>query len=88
MAKEKREAAAEAPKEPTFDERLERLEAIVGELEQGQLGLEGSIARYREGVTLLAQCKSLLEGYRKQVEELSAGDAPGLKPYAGDPDLD
>ena len=80
--------AAQSAGEPTFDERLARLETIVAELEQGQLGLEGSLERYREGVGLLAQCKAILDGYRKQVEELSAGAQPGTKPYAGDPDLD
>jgi exodeoxyribonuclease VII small subunit len=34
----------------SFDERLQRLEEIVGALEEGGLGLESSIERYREGV--------------------------------------
>jgi exodeoxyribonuclease VII small subunit len=79
--------SADATPQATFDERLARLEAIVAELEQGKLGLEGSIERYQEGVTILAQCQKLLAGYRKRVEELSAGSAGDLKPYAGDPDV-
>jgi len=69
-----------------FDRRLERLEAIVGELEEGDLGLEGAIERYREGVELLRGCREVLAGYRRQVEELSRGAELVLEPYDGDPD--
>ena len=91
MAGEKRSKATgegdvTAP-QATFDERLARLETIVADLEQGKLGLEGSIERYQEGVQILAQCQTLLAGYRRRVEELSAGSAGELKPYAGDPDV-
>ena len=74
--------------EPTFDERLERLEAIVGELEEGELGLEPAIERYEEGIGLLKDCHKLLAGYRKQVEELTRGAEDVLEPFDGDPDAD
>ena len=73
---------------PSFDERLQRLEEIVGALEEGGLGLEASIERYREGVELLGGCRELLEGYRRQVEELGQQVEGELTPYAGDPDVD
>lgn len=69
---------------PTFDARLQRLEAIVVELEQGGLALEPSIERYQEGVGLLRECRAVLQGLEKRVEELSAQGA--LEPLAGDPD--
>jgi exodeoxyribonuclease VII small subunit len=66
-------------REAGFDERLERLDGIVRELEEGGLGLEQSIERYREGVALLASCRALLERYRAQVEVLGreADAGPG-----------
>jgi exodeoxyribonuclease VII small subunit len=73
--------------EPGFDRRLARLEEIVGELEEAGLELEPAIERYREGVELLKQCRSVLAGYRRQVEELSQGAEAGARPYAGDPDV-
>ena len=75
--------------EPGFDDRLARLEEIVTVLEEGGLGLEPSIERYREGVELLKSCRDLLGGYRKQVEELTRDADAGadLTPYAGDPDV-
>jgi exodeoxyribonuclease VII small subunit len=74
------------PEEPGFDARLARLEQIVGELEAGGLALEPSIARYQEGVALLRDCRGILEGYKKRVEEISASAPGGVAPYAADPD--
>lgn len=69
--------------EPTFDQRLAKLEQIVSELEQGKIGLEAAIERYQEGTALVRQCRALLDGYQKRVEELTES---GSKPYEGDPD--
>jgi len=73
--------------QPGFDTHLARLEEIVAELEDSALELEPAIDRYREGVELLKQCRSVLTGYRKQVEELSKSAEESLRPYAKDPDV-
>jgi exodeoxyribonuclease VII small subunit len=76
------------PGEPAgegFDARLARLERIVGDLEGGELELEPAIARYKDGVRLLEECRAILGGFKKQVEELSKS-AAGPEPYAADPD--
>lgn len=88
----KDEGAAEAPvgaaAEPAaFDARLARLEGLVAELEDGGLGLEAAIDRYREGVALLRGCRETLASFQKQVEELGQEGAGGARPYAGDPDV-
>jgi exodeoxyribonuclease VII small subunit len=77
---------AVTPEELDFDGRLARLEAIVGELEAGGLGLEASIERYREGIGLLGRCREVLGGFRRQVEELSRDAEQGLSAFEGDPD--
>jgi exodeoxyribonuclease VII small subunit len=84
MAARKHDPLAAGTPETGFDQRLERLEALVGELENGGLGLEASIARYQEGVQLLRECRTTLESFRKRVEELGADGSSA--PYAGDPD--
>ena len=78
------EASNEAA--PTFEGRLQRLEEIVAALEEGGLELEPAIERYREGVALLKDCREILAGYRKQVEELARDSHEGLRAYPGDPD--
>jgi exodeoxyribonuclease VII small subunit len=86
MAKRSEPEADPAPAQD-FDGRLARLEAIVQEMEQGGLGLEGAIARYEEGVALLKGCREVLAGYRHQVEELTRDAEKTLEPYAADPDV-
>lgn len=73
--------------EAPFDQRLERLEGLVRELEGGNLGLEDAIQRYEQGVSLLKGCHQTLERFRARVEELSQVDG-SLRPFAGDPDSD
>ena len=77
---------AESETTPGFDEQLVRLEAIVAELERGELSLEPAIERYQEGIELLKGCHGLLQGYRRRVEELSGEAEAALSPFAGDPD--
>ncbi|MBK7641973.1 MAG: exodeoxyribonuclease VII small subunit [Planctomycetes bacterium] len=84
MAARNKDDSADTPPDAGFDQRLERLEALVGELEHGGLGLEASIARYQEGVKLLRECRTTLESFRKRVEELGADGTSA--PFAGDPD--
>ncbi|MCK6446397.1 MAG: exodeoxyribonuclease VII small subunit [Planctomycetes bacterium] len=82
MAAKEKQAAAEE----TFDARLAKLEALVAELERGDLGLEASLERYQQGIELLRQCHGVLAAHKRQVQELAAGAEDALKPYAGDPD--
>jgi exodeoxyribonuclease VII small subunit len=71
--------AASSPASPntSFDERLQRLEALVTELEAGGGGLEAALQRYAEGVRLLKECRESLAAHKKTVEELTA---EGLRP--------
>ena len=70
-----------------FDEKLRQLEKIVGELEQGGLGLEPAIERYQEGIQLLKECHGALATYRRRVEELTREAEAAMKPFEGDPDF-
>lgn len=85
MAHAPKKTESQAP-EAGFDARLARLEAIVSELEGGGLALETSIDRYQEGVALLRDCRGILAGFQKRVEELSVAADGALAPYAADPD--
>jgi exodeoxyribonuclease VII small subunit len=78
--------SADEPKEPGFDARLRRLEALVAELEEGGLDLEPAIEKYQEGIGLLKECHTALAGYQKQVEELTRDAEMSLRPFEGDPD--
>ena len=53
-----------------FGEALAELEAIVTQLETGQLDLEESIARYERGMTLLKACRAKLADAEQKVTML------------------
>jgi exodeoxyribonuclease VII small subunit len=73
---DKSKPAAEAPT-LSFEQALERLEAIVEELESGRLPLETSLERYQEGIRLSRQLSGQLDAAEKTIERLAAeGEAP------------
>jgi exodeoxyribonuclease VII small subunit len=63
--------------EPTFEEALEQLEAIVAELERGAPELSQALARYEQGVKLVARCNTLLDGAERSVALLTGVDDSG-----------
>ena len=54
----------------SFEETLKRLESIVRDLEQGNLGLSDSLTRYEEGVRNLKRCHQLLNRAEQSVQVL------------------
>ncbi len=54
----------------SFESSLERLEAIVEELQSTELPLEARLKRFEEGVALVRECKKALETATKKVEVL------------------
>jgi exodeoxyribonuclease VII small subunit len=62
---------------PTFETALEQLQSIVHELEEGELGLETSLARFETGVGLLKQCYQILEQSEQRIEILTGVDGKG-----------
>lgn len=45
----------------TFENSVKKLEEIVSKLENNEISLEESIEMYKEGITLLGDCKKQLE---------------------------
>ncbi len=58
-------------KTKNFGEAMQRLEAIVQQLEQGGKGLEETIELFEEGATLLKFCQQELQSVEGRVNELS-----------------
>jgi len=61
----------------TFEASLAELEQIVRDLEEGNLPLSDSLARYETGVTHLRRCYELLERAGRRIELLQKVDAEG-----------
>ncbi|MCL6522212.1 MAG: exodeoxyribonuclease VII small subunit [Firmicutes bacterium] len=56
-----------------FEEALERLEATVRRLEEGELGLEEAMRLYEEGVRLRRLCDRRLREAEGRIEQLIEG---------------
>ncbi|MDQ8203071.1 exodeoxyribonuclease VII small subunit [Pelagicoccus sp. SDUM812003] len=59
----------------SFEEGLEKLEAIVQEMEEGKLPLEKLITHYESGSKLLAECDLKLKEAEKKIEILRSKNA-------------
>lgn len=73
--------ATSPPKD--FESALAELEAIVGEMESGQMPLEASLSAYKRGAELLQYCRQQLADAEQQVKILENGALADFK--AGQP---
>jgi exodeoxyribonuclease VII small subunit len=65
----------------SFEHALAELEQIVRALEDGQVGLEESLASYEKGVGLLKRCYGQLRQAEQRIQLLAGVDEEG-KPVA------
>ena len=73
-------------KEPRFEESLAELEAIIAELEGGELPLDKMIERYEKGVKALELCRKVLDQAEKRIEILVKGEDGKLQAKPFEPD--
>lgn len=71
------------PTELTFEQALAQLEKIVRELEDAQLGLDDSLARYEQGVRLIKDCHARLQLAEQRILLLTGVEQgqPVLQPF-------
>ena len=69
--------AATPPKDN--ESALAEIEAIVAEMESGQLPLDASLAAYKRGAELLHYCRQQLADAEQQVKILENGALSGFK---------
>lgn len=69
----------------TFEAAMAELEAVVRQLESGNVALEESIALYERGAKLKAHCDAKLRAAEERVEMIRAqeGAAVGATPVEG-----
>ncbi len=81
--------ASDAPEAAPFEASLARLEAIVDELESGELDLEASLSRFEEGVALSRQCADQLGEARQRIDVLVSENGELFeRPFDGDDEED
>jgi exodeoxyribonuclease VII small subunit len=77
---EKPKKSAQDP--ATFEEAIARLEALVGDMETGDIPLEKSLLAFEEGQRLIKFCEQKLKAAEASLKQLSqeAKDALGENP--------
>ena len=63
-----RQSAEPAPVPPTFENAMERLEAVVEQMENSKLPLEELIRCYEEGTRLIKVCSERLSAAEQRIE--------------------
>ena len=61
-----------------FENALQELEALVGQLEKGDLSLEDSLGAYERGIGLFRDCQSALDQAQSRLKKLAAKDAESV----------
>ncbi len=69
--------------EPNFEIAMDRLEAIVDQMESGKMPLEELIVRYEEGMKLVKVCQERLASAEQRIEIITRNHAgkPVVKPF-------
>lgn len=58
----------------SFEEAIKELEAVVGQLERGDVALDDSIALYERGAALKARCEAKLKEAEEKVAKITLGE--------------
>jgi exodeoxyribonuclease VII small subunit len=69
-------------KEEKFEQSLEKLQALVRELESGDCSLEDSIKKFEEGMALAKSCQDRLSQAEQKIELLLKADKNGIETKA------
>src|SRR2546428_8978762 len=63
------------PAEQSFEKAMDRLEAIVEQMESGKLPLEDLVVRYEEGMNLVKVCQERLASAEQKIEIIARNSA-------------
>jgi exodeoxyribonuclease VII small subunit len=76
----------DATQPSTFEAKLAELEQLVEQLESGELELADSLDRFKRGIELSKQCRSMLDEAQQTVDEIMQPDAADVDPATEESD--
>ena len=54
-------------KSPSIEDTFEKLDNILSEMESGELTMNESFKKYKEGIELVKKCNSMLDKVEKEI---------------------
>ncbi len=74
----------------SYEQAYDQLQEIVQQIEQGQVGLEESVARYEDAMKLIAHCRRILKQAEQKVLQLQQNSQGhvSLEPFQVPQDTD
>ena len=78
-----------APSEMSFEQATEELEELIRRIEEGDIGLEESLAARKRGDALIKRCRSILDGAEtlSDLRGVGAVGSVGVEPVEPGADL-
>ncbi len=70
-------------KEAKFEEKMQELESIINELENGEVDLDASIEKYTRAMKLVGECDEKLKRIEDQVNQIVKEDG-SLEPFTNE----
>ena len=67
------------PKNLSFEQAMDQLDAIVTAMESGEIGIEESIEKYEQAMQLAARCRQILEQAELRIKKIQVDTGGGLK---------
>lgn len=92
MTARRKATSPDAASDPSFEDSLSELEAIVEAMEEEQLPLEDLVNHYEKGSALLKRCENVLKSARERLELITLKnqqenglDSATIHPHVGAP---
>ena len=55
------------PKSPSLEDTFDKLEDILGQMESGELTMNESFKKYKEGIELVKKCSLMIDKVEKEM---------------------
>jgi len=62
-----------------FEDAIERVEAVIDQIESGEIGLEESLAEYERATKMIGRCRSILSAAQKKIALLTQDNQGQLR---------
>jgi exodeoxyribonuclease VII small subunit len=60
----------------SFEQAIDELSRVVGQIEDGRIPLQDSIDQYERGMALIRHCRTILQAAEKRIEQIAAEQKP------------